>query len=118
MIVLKMDDLKKLNGPGRSRLHLNAMEVAIGLGKLFQTAGRDTSEVGGMVAVIEDMNDYSTLKSYQLDIETQQPEWVRRITTDVGDDPIISLFLLRDGSALVLLTKMSMIHPCLLIRLN
>lgn len=118
MIVLKTKDLKAFNVLNPDELYLSAVDVAIRLEKLFQSIMKPNSNPDGTVVVIEDMADYKYLKVYQLDIEKHEPEWVKRIPVDEGDEYIISLFLLGDGSAVVLLTKLSMTHSRLLSHLN
>lgn len=118
MIVLKTKDLKEFNVLNPDELYLSAIDVAIRLEKLFQSLQKPDSDPNGTVLVIEDMEDYKYLKVYQLDIAKHEPEWVRRIPLDEGDEYIISLFLLDDGSAVVVLAKLSMTHNRLLSHLN
>lgn len=118
MIILKTKDIKAFNVLNPDELYLSAVDMAIRLEKLFHSVQKPDANPDGTVAVIEDMDDYKYLKVYQLDIENHEPEWVKRIPVDGGDEYIISLFLLGDGSAVVLLASLAMAHSRLLSHLN
>lgn len=118
MIVLKTKDLKAFNVLNLDELYLSAVDVAIRLEKLFKSVQGADANPDGTVVVIEEMDDYKYLKIYQLDIEKHEPEWVKRVPVDEGDEYIISLFLLGDGSAVVLLASLAMAHSRLLSHLN
>lgn len=118
MIVLRTETLIDLSTLTKGGLYFEALDVAIRMKRLFQAVTQSSLNLEGLVIFIEATEDYATLKEFGLDIEKNNPVWVRRIAVTEGNDHYISLFTLEDGSEILLLVCARLLHERLAQYLN
>lgn len=66
-------------------------------------------DLGGYVAVVEQVGDIEQLKGSNLDIEAEIPEWVDEVAGEGNVVWTVALFVLSDDYSIVVVTKVDTI---------
>lgn len=66
-------------------------------------------DLGGFIAVLEQVADIKQLKGNDLDIEAEMPEWVDEVGVEGNIVWLIALFILSDDYSIVVVTKVGTI---------